>query len=112
MLSDGRDPEKYYDVNQFVLGTQGYFGTLGRNTLNVPGVVTIDLSIQKNFNFNESAYLQFRAQMFNLANRANFTSPSNSVFLDETGRRSLTAGRITNTTTTGRQVQFALKVYF
>src|SRR2546426_948590 len=63
VLSDGRDPEKYYDVTQFVLGPPGYFGTLGRNTLNVPGVLSMDLSIQKNFNFTEERYLQFRAEM-------------------------------------------------
>ena len=48
----------------------------------------------------------------NLANRANFGTPANSPIQDATGRRNLTAGRITTTTTTGRQVQFALKVYF
>lgn len=112
VLSDGRDPEKYYDVNQFVLGPAGYFGTLGRNTLNVPGVLTMDLSVQKNFNFTEERYVQFRAEMFNLGNRANFASPGNSIFLNASGARNLAAGRSLATNTTARQIQFALKIYF
>ncbi|MBI2820839.1 MAG: TonB-dependent receptor [Acidobacteria bacterium] len=112
VLADGRDPNRYFDDTQFLLGPPGYFGTLGRNTLERPGVFTLDFSLQKNFNFSEQRYLQFRAEMFNITNRANFASPNSTVILDETGRRSLTAGRITNTNTTSRQVQFGLKIYF
>ena len=90
----------------------GYFGNLGRNTVERPGVLAVDFSIQKNFNFSEEKYLQFRAEMFNVANRANFGRPDTSTVLDETGRRSLTTGRIRETTTTSRQIQFALKLYF
>ncbi|MBI4454972.1 MAG: TonB-dependent receptor [Acidobacteria bacterium] len=112
VLSGGRDPNKYFDTTQFVLGPQGYYGTLGRNTLNRPGVLTVDFSIQKNFNFTEEKYFQIKAEMFNVANRANFDSPNTQVILDEAGRRDLTAGRITATVTTSRQIQFAAKFYF
>jgi hypothetical protein len=95
-----------------VLGPPGEFGNLARNTLERPGVLTLDFSVQKNFNFNEEKYLQFRAEMFNLGNRANFASPDTSTILTETGSRSLTGGRITSTITTSRQVQFGLKFYF
>jgi hypothetical protein len=70
VLSEGRDPNRYFDASQFVLGPPGYFGTLGRNTLERPGVFTLDFSLQKNFNFSEQKYLQFRAEMFNITNRA------------------------------------------
>lgn len=112
VLSDGRDPSKYFDGSQFILGPAGYFGNLGRNTLERPGVLTMDFSVQKNFNFSEEKRLQFRAEMFNIANRANFGEPDTSSILNETGARSLTTGRITSTNTTARQVQFGLKLYF
>ena len=112
VLSDGRDPNRYFDGNQFVLGPAGYFGNLGRNTLELPGILAVDLSIQKNFNFSEEKYVQFRAELFNAANRPNFGAPSTQTFLTETGSRSSTTGRITDTTTSARQVQFALKLYF
>ena len=112
VLFDGREPTRYFDGSQFVLGPPGYFGNVGRNTIRRPGVLTLDLSILKNVHFTEQTYLQFRAEMFNIANRANFSAPDTSTIQDETGRRSLTTGRITDTTTTARQVQFALKIYF
>ena len=111
VLSDGRDPNLYYDPLVFITGPAGYYGNLGRNTIIVPGVLAMDLSIQKNFTITEATTFQFRAEMFNIANRANFRSPSTAVFTSS-GRRSSTAGRITATTTTSRQYQFALKILF
>ena len=52
--------------------------------------------------------VQFRAEIFNLLNRANFNTPNLIVFTP-TGV-SGTAGAITSTSTTSRQVQFALKL--
>ncbi|MBI2822211.1 MAG: TonB-dependent receptor, partial [Acidobacteria bacterium] len=111
VLSDGREPERYFDPFQFELGPTGYLGTLGRNTLENPGVLALDLSLVKRFNFNEQRSLQFRAEMFNIANRANFGTPTTATFISPT-LRNPTAGRITRTITTSRQIQFALKFYF
>jgi hypothetical protein len=55
--------------------------------------------------------VEFRAEFFNLFNRPNFSLPSTSVF-DSRGRLSGSAGFISGTTTTARQVQFALRVEF
>lgn len=120
ILSNGREPARYYDPTQFEvpLARAGYFGTAGRNTIVQPGVLTLDFSVQKNFKFTENKYLQFRGEMFNVANRGNFNGPDLSVISSAPtaaapgGVRSLTAGRITSTITTSRQVQFALKLYF
>src|SRR5437867_8806201 len=45
---------------------------VGRSTLEMPGVLFMDMSISKNWNFTEQRFLQFRAEMFNIANRTNF----------------------------------------
>lgn len=104
-------PDQYYDPLAFELQPEGVLGTLGKNTLIGPGFATVDFSVFKNFNVTEGSRLQFRAEFFNLLNRANFALPDNSLFQPDGDRRGA-AGRITNTLTTGREVQFALKFIF
>jgi len=54
--------------------------------------------------------LQFRAEFFNLLNRTNFNTPNPVVYVAANGGPSPTAGVITSTTTTSRQIQFGLKL--
>jgi Carboxypeptidase regulatory-like domain/TonB-dependent Receptor Plug Domain len=96
-------------------------GTAGRNDIPGPGVMNLDFSVFKNNyirRISESFNVQFRAEMFNLFNRADFAlpvSPDNTDVFDSTGA-SLdpltggTAGLLTKTTEPSRQIQFALKV--
>jgi hypothetical protein len=86
----------------------GFYGNLGRDTLTGPGLATWDFSALKNTAAGEHLTIQFRAELFNLLNRANFNTPNLIVFTP-TGV-SGTAGAITSTSTTSRQVQFALKL--
>jgi len=62
----------------------------------------------KDTSLGERVKLQFRAEIFNLLNRANFNTPSLITFTPS--GVSGTAGAITGTSTTSRQVQFALKL--
>ena len=111
VLHGGREPEEYYDVSNFVLAEEGFFGNVGRNTLIAPGIITFDFGLSKSFNMTEQASIQFRAEFFNIFNRANFTLPSMNVW-DSGPTRDSTAGEILTTTTTSRQIQFALKILF
>jgi hypothetical protein len=86
----------------------GFFGNVGRNTLIGPGLGTWDFSLLKETRIREQFNLQFRAEIFNLLNRANFNQP-NAVVFTPSGV-SPTAGVITSTSTTARQVQFGLKL--
>ena len=86
----------------------GFWGNATRNNLTGPGLATWDFSAIKNTQLRERLTLQFRAEIFNLLNRANFNTPSLIVFTP-TGV-SGTAGAITSTSTTARQVQFGLKL--
>jgi hypothetical protein len=85
----------------------GFYGNLARNTLVGPGLATWDFSALKDTRINERLNLQFRAEIFNFLNRANFNQPNEVVFTPS--GISPTAGVITSTSTTARQVQFALK---
>ena len=64
----------------------------------------------KRFSLTERFNLQFRAELFNMFNRVNFNTPNPVVYAAATGGPSPTAGVITATTTTSRQIQFGLKL--
>ncbi len=86
----------------------GFYGNLGRDNLIGPGLATWDFSAIKDNRIHERLSLQFRAEIFNLLNRANFNTPNLIVFTPS--GVSGTAGAITSTSTTARQVQFGLKL--
>lgn len=111
-------PDHYFDATAFVLQPAGFLGNAGRNILYGPGFANIDFSMVKDTALKflgESGRLEFRAEIFNILNRANFASPSNIVFAGRTdGEAPLaTAGNITNTgDARSRQIQFAMKLVF
>ncbi|MBI2821441.1 MAG: TonB-dependent receptor [Acidobacteria bacterium] len=105
-------PDRYLDSSPFQLAEAGTLGNLGRNTAIGPGLATLDFSLVKNFHMSEARYFQFRAEFFNLFNRANFGLPNANIFTDTSGNPSGSFGRISDTATTSRQIQFALKLLF
>jgi hypothetical protein len=91
-------------------------GNSGRNSVTGPGLMNLDFSVFKNNSIkriSESFNVQFRAEFFNVLNRANFALPAIALFrtdiFDGTGTPSPTAGVLTTTATPGREIQFALK---
>jgi len=60
----------------FALPAQGTFGTMGRNQLYGPGFKDVDFSVLKNFRISERFNLQFRTEIYNLFNWANFAPPN------------------------------------
>lgn len=91
-------------------------GNLGRNTLIGPGLIDFDFAVFKNFavhRISESARVQFRAEMFNVLNHVNFAPPiANESVFDQSGNPVPGAGAINATTTSSRQIQFGLKLYW
>ncbi len=92
--------------------TGGAVGNLGRDTLVGPGLTSVDLSLLKNTHFGERLNTQFRAEFFNVLNHSNFTTPNAIVYSALNAATSSTAGVITATATSSRQIQFGLKVSF
>jgi hypothetical protein len=93
-------------------------GNAGRNILIGPGVTSLDFSVFKN-NYikrvSERFNIQFRAEIFNILNHPNFAppaTPDNSDIFDGTGASTGVAGLLTKTTTTAREIQFAVKIIF
>jgi hypothetical protein len=91
-------------------------GTAGRNDVPGPGLLNLDFSIFKNNyirKISETFNVQFRAEIFNILNHANFAlpvEPDNTDVFDDTGASTGTEGLLTKTTTDPRQIQFAIKV--
>ena len=61
---------------------------------------------------SESFNVQFRAEFFNVLNRANFNVPTTPEVFDSTGASVANAGLLTSTSTTAREIQFAIKITF
>ncbi len=103
-------PEQWFNPAAFLAppNNSGFYGNLGRDTLIGPGLATWDLSFLKDTQLREKLNLQFRAEFFNILNRANFNTP-NAITFTPTGV-SPTAGLITSTSTTSRQIQFGLRL--
>ena len=93
-------------------------GNAGRNILIGPGLTNLDFSIFKNNyirSISERFNVQFRAEIFNILNHANFAppvTPDNTDIFDGTGSPTGVAGLLSRTTTTAREIQFAVKVIF
>jgi hypothetical protein len=104
------NPSQWFNPAAFLAppNNSGFYGNLGRDTLIGPGLATWDLSFLKDTRLSERTNLQFRAELFNVLNRANFNTP-NAIVFTPTGV-SPTAGVITSTSTSSRQIQFGLKL--
>ncbi len=63
----------------FQSNTSGTFGNIGKGSFRLPGSYTWDMGLSKNFSFTERLKLQFRAEFFNVFNRANFMDDSASL---------------------------------
>ena len=82
----------------------GRFGNFGRNVLRRPGSVNWQLSAFKRTKITERQSLEFRAEFFNLFNRANFGRPEGNI-------GSVSFGRVLSTADP-RFIQFGLRYMF
>jgi len=99
----------------FSLPAPGTLGNLQRDFLAGPGIVNLDYAVLKETTIKEQVRLQFRAEFFNVLNHANFALPVATAFAQAPnggGNPNPTFGKITATTTSSRQIQFAVKLLF
>ena len=96
----------------FAIPQSGTFGTLGRNALRGPRLWQTDLGLAKHVGFTERLRADFRAEVFNIFNRAQYGAPVSDI-------SSANFGRILSTVNTGpvgtgtpRQMQFMLRLEF
>ena len=106
------NPAQYIKLGCFAFPfPSNRFGNAGRNTLVGPGLLSTDVSLFKNIKITEAVRLQFRAEAFNIPNRANFAAPlANNKLFDTKGAPVNFAGQITTLQTSPRQIQLGLKL--
>jgi hypothetical protein len=71
-----RTPERWFDTSAFSLPAPFTFGSARRNSVTGPGFATLDLAIAKGWSLQRGSRLEFRWEIFNALNRANFDIPS------------------------------------
>ncbi len=105
--------QRWYTPADFVSPGNYTFGNSGRNILFGPGVKQFDLSLFKEFYFNEKPdkHLQFRAEAFNVLNTPQFNNPNTQIGNPAAGTITA-AGAPLLFQRTSRQIQLALKLYF
>jgi len=103
-------PNRWFDISPFIVPV-GRFGSLGRNVVIGPGFNNTDFSVIKRTHLTESQLIEFRWEVFDVFNHANFGQPGRVV-------GTTNFGQITNTrfgtgdSGSSRQMQFALKYKF
>jgi hypothetical protein len=103
-------PNQYFNPLAFIQPLAGTYGNVGRNVLQGPSLAQLDMSLAKRWSLTEKLGLQFRGEIFNLLNHANLNTPNPVVYAAATGGPSPTAGVITSTATSSRQIQLGLKL--
>ena len=116
-------PQQFFNPAAFTAPAYGTLGNLGRDTLTGPGLANLDVSLLKVTQLGERVRAQFRAEFFNVLNHTNLATPNPVVFSSGPSQGSAanqtaaavaspTAGVITATATTSRQIQLGLKLLF
>ncbi len=72
---EGADKKIYLNPGAFLIPQPGTFGNLGRNAYIGPGLAQFDLTLHKRLPITEKVNLEFRAELYNLFNKANFGNP-------------------------------------
>lgn len=103
---------EYFNPNAFLPPATGTFGNVHRDSLEGPSLSEVDFSALKDTAIREGVRLQLRAEFFNLLNHTNLLTPNEVVYTSATSGISPTAGVVTATSTTSRQIQFGAKVVF
>ena len=71
-----RTPESWFDTDSFALPEPLAFGNAPRNSVVGPGYANVDLAVAKTWAFTDGPQLEFRWEVFNVFDRANFDLPS------------------------------------
>lgn len=112
----GQSATQWFNPLCFSFPELGTRGNAKRNSLEGPDLRLLDLGVVKNTALFNGYEMQFRLEVFNVLDRANFNIPANDTdgeaIFNDAGVRLADAGKIFGTVTDGRSYQFALKFMF
>jgi hypothetical protein len=109
-------PDRWFDPAAFALQEAGTFGNTGRGDFVGPNLRTADLAFVKVSQGvpTDAGRLEFRVEVFNIFNRANFGPPALIAFAGNADNEQPLSsfGRIRTTVTSARQVQLGIRIAF
>jgi len=104
-LGAGLDNKYWFNPNAFSRPAAGTFGNGPRDNIYNPGQYQWDIALFKNFNLGGTRNVQFRAEMFDFPNHANWNGA-------DSNPTSATFGRITSKDNSRRDTQLSLRFLF
>jgi hypothetical protein len=109
----GQTPNDWLNLAAFSIPANGTFGDLGRNALSGPGLWQIDAAVAKRASITERFAVQFRAEMFNIFNRAQYGQPNANISTPGNfGSITTTVNEGATGSGTPRQIQVSLRISF
>jgi hypothetical protein len=112
VYASGKGPDLWLNPAAFAAPAAGTYGNSGRNAFRGPGLWQADLAAQKQFLITEQFRIEFRAEAFNVFNRAQYGEPVANISNSTFGRILVTANDGATGTGTSRQFQFMLRLNF
>jgi len=109
---NGSDPQEWVNPAAFSTPSPGTFGNLGRNAFRAPGISQLDLAFMKDVSITERIRIRFRADMFNVFNRAQYGAPNADVSQVNFGVITTTISSYATGRGTPREFQLSVRTSF
>ena len=108
----GSSPQEWINPAAFSMPASGTFGDLGRNAFRAPGIRDLDFALAKDVSFTERVKLRFRADLFNVFNRAQYGAPNANLSASNFGVITSTISSYATGRGTPREFQLSVKLAF
>jgi hypothetical protein len=108
----GSTPQEWVNPAAFSMPAAGTFGDLGRNAFRAPGISDVDLTLAKDIPITERMKVRFRADAFNIFNRAQYGAPNANISASNFGTITTTLSSYATGRGTPREFQLSAKVSF
>jgi Carboxypeptidase regulatory-like domain/TonB dependent receptor len=112
MPTGGSNPNNWINLAAFAVPANQTFGNLGRNAFRAPRISQLDMGLSKFINITEKLNLRFRADLFNVFNRAQFGAPNADISTSNFGVITSTISAYATGRGTPRELQLSAKIMF
>jgi hypothetical protein len=110
--ANGSTPQEWINPAAFAVPAAGMFGNLGRNAFRAPRISALNLAMAKDIAFTERLRIRFRADAFNVFNRAMYGAPNADISQANFGVITTTISNYATGGGTPREFQLSAKVSF
>jgi len=108
----GSTPAQWVNPAAFSIPASGTFGNLGRNAFRARSISDVDLALAKDVSVAERTTVRFRADVFNVLNRAQYGAPNADFSQTNFGAITTTISSYATGRGTPREFQLSAKISF